>query len=275
MYSLLKAVSCDLLQHNEDLDANKTRNDTASLEKNISRIDQNKRKIDQLKEKLHMKLSALDAVKASKKQDDSKIIEVLDGDIKKIRRDISIYQTHIHKTQMWCENMGKWRTSILKARVTTDDSEPNSTDSILLFEIQVQLFESNYNEDDPNEDAKNAQNSRQFKEGWFIFRSIKQFEALHENLHDICSSDINKLFKKIPSLKRHLSGKHIDEDKMKKTTYILDDYLKIVSKDESLSQSEALYTFLCPSPDFYRQKLEKSNYVTNEEKFSISSIFRR
>lgn len=57
---------------------------------------------------------------------------------------------------------------------------------------------------------------------------------------------------------------------------LLDDYLKFVSKDESLSQSEALYTFLCPSPDFYRQKLEKSNYINpTDEKFSIiPSIFR-
>ncbi len=137
------------------------------------------------------------------------------------------------------------------------------------------LFNSNYPQ------AKGAENPRRssggtFKEGWFIFRSIKQFEALHESLRDICSSDINKLFKKIPSLKKHLSGKHVDEDKVKKTTYLLDDYLKFVSKDESLSQSEALYTFLCPSPDFYRQKIEKSNVNNqNEDKFSISSIFRR
>jgi len=50
-----------------------------------------------------------------------------------------------------------------------------------------------------------------------------------------------------------------------------------VSKDESLSQSEALYTFLCPSPDFYRKKLEKTNYLTaqaEERPFSLTSIFR-
>jgi len=37
------------------------------------KIDQNKRKVDQLKEKLHMKLSALNAVKESKKQSESKV----------------------------------------------------------------------------------------------------------------------------------------------------------------------------------------------------------
>ena len=148
-----QAAASSFSPHHEDSDANKTKTGASSLQENASKIDQNKRKIDQLKEKLHMKLSALDAVKASKKQDDSKIIEVLDGDIKKIKRDISIFQTHIHKTQMWCENMGNWRTSILKARVTTDDSDANSTDSILLFEIQVQLFDNNYSEDEATDQS--------------------------------------------------------------------------------------------------------------------------
>ncbi len=107
------------------------------------------------------------------------IVEVLDGDIKKLKRDISIYQTHIHKTQVWCENMGKWRTSILKARVTADDSDPSSAESILLFEIQVQLFESDSEMEAAGGSNQASNSSRQFKEGWFIYRSFKQFESLH------------------------------------------------------------------------------------------------
>ena len=37
------------------------------------KIDQNRRKIDQLKEKLHMKVSALNAVRDGKKQNESKV----------------------------------------------------------------------------------------------------------------------------------------------------------------------------------------------------------
>ena len=194
--------------------------------------------------------------------------------------------------------MGKWRTSILKARITSDETESTAgtaaaQENILLFEIQVQLF-GNETKDD-----KDNSYSSEFKEGWFIYRSMKQFETLHDNLNDISPSNINMLFKKLPSLKKHLTGrlslsqclyrltkqfpnlqlegKHIDEEKVKQATFILDDYLKLVSKDESLSQSDALYTFLCPSPDFYKRKLEKStsNSASADEKFSISSIFKR
>ena len=106
--------------------------------------------------------------------------------------------------------MGKWRTSILKARITTDETEntagtATSQENILLFEIQVQLFE-NASKDDDKDDKGNSYPS-EFKEGWFIYRSMKQFETLHDNLNDISPSNINMLFKKLPSLKKHLTGK--------------------------------------------------------------------
>lgn len=183
-----------------------------------------------------------------------------------------MYESHIHKTKVWCENMGKWRTSILKARITQDDIDgvtQNSAENILLFEIQVQLLES-----------LEASTS-----GWFIFKSLKEFETLHENLQDICSNNINVLFKKILSFRKHLSGKferlifcyglrlilmfnsgkHIDQEKIKQATFTLDDYLRCVSEDESLSQSEALYTFLCPS----------TPKPQTDEKFSIGSMFKK
>ena len=104
-----------------------------------------------------------------------------------------MYETHIHKTKVWCENMGKWRTSILKARITQDDADggtQNSSENILLFEIQVQLLESSENT----------------TSGWFIFKSMKEFETLHDNLQDICSNNINNLFKKILGFRKHLTG---------------------------------------------------------------------
>ncbi len=102
--------------------------------------------------------------------------------------------------------MGKWRTSILKARVTADDSDPSSAESILLFEIQVQLFESDSEMEAAGGSDQASNSSRQFKEGWFIYRSFKQFESLHQSLHEISSTDINNLFKKLPSLKKHMTG---------------------------------------------------------------------
>ena len=49
--------------------------------------------------------------------------------------------------------------------------------------------------------------------------------------------------------------------------------IKVVSKDERLAQSEAFYGFLCPSPDYYKNQIEKTSIVI-DDKFSIGSIFR-
>jgi hypothetical protein len=48
-----------------------------------------------------------------------------------------------------------------------------------------------------------------------------------------------------------------------------------VSKDERLAQSEAFYAFLCPNPDYYENRIEKVASTTLDDKFSISSIFKR
>ena len=51
----------------------------------------------------------------------------------------------------------------------------------------------------------------------------------------------------------------------------------MVSKDESLSQSNDLYKFLCPSPDSYneRKRDQLANRSSNDEKFFLKSLFKR
>ena len=50
----------------------------------------------------------------------------------------------------------------------------------------------------------------------------------------------------------------------------------MVSKDESLSQSNDLYKFLCPSPDFYNEKKNKhfAAKSSGDEKFFLTSLFK-
>jgi hypothetical protein len=106
---------------------------------NQSEININKKQVDSLKEKLNMKMSALNAIKTNgHQQDDSKVyklilkkrtnflllinftekrVEILDNDIRKLKHDISIYETHLQKTEIWIDNLGKWTT---KVRYTND-----------------------------------------------------------------------------------------------------------------------------------------------------------
>ena len=35
-----------------------------------------------------------------------KILEILENDVRKLRHDLSIFQTHILKTEVWCDNIG-------------------------------------------------------------------------------------------------------------------------------------------------------------------------
>ncbi len=52
--------------------------------------------------------------------------------------------------------------------------------------------------------------------------------------------------------------------------------LKCLSEDESLAQSEALYSFLCPSPDYFKNNEKSYSNLTNQDNrlFSLTSIFK-
>ena len=139
-----------------------------------------------------------------------------------LKQDLSMFQTHVRKTQEYISNMGNWRTTILKA--IPNNTKNNATneannDQTILFEIQVQLYEDNLDLEKSNDNN--------IKEGWFIHRSLKQFETLYESLYDISGLEINNQLKKFPKLKRQLSSKNIPEDKLKNATTIFDSYLKV------------------------------------------------
>jgi hypothetical protein len=146
-------------------------------------LTKNKKQIEILKGKLSMKESALEAMKrTSSQQLDSKIIEILENDIRHIKYEIEVFQAHIRKTEVWCENMGKWKAKVSSARITnpsetssgslsstsnitamnnatsssttsmtTKDSKSSDSSAIsnndnahILFEIHVQLHEVNH-----------------------------------------------------------------------------------------------------------------------------------
>ncbi len=171
---------------------------------------------------------------------------MLENDVKKLRHDLSIYHTHILKTEVWCDNIGKWTTRVNSARIISPNdpfltetgggnsstgsslnSSNNSNENLLLFEIHVQLHDDTVKTDKELSDDT-LMNKNQFRDGWVIYRSLKQFENLHEKLIELIPTNIKNQFKKIPNLKRHLLSKNFDDDKIKQATLILNAYLKVI-----------------------------------------------
>lgn len=259
--------------------------------------DPNKIQVESLNEKLSMKLAALNAFKSNGYQQyDSKLVEVLKNDIEKLKHDISIYESHIQKTELWCENIGKWKTKVTGVRQPNASnlgihsislanvshlasasslSAPASTaiETAPMFEIHVEL------RDDEkiltgNATAATASKNARFREGWVIYRSYRQFETLNDTLIELISPELRAKFKRIPSSSLKRASKSLDEEKSRKITNLVDDYLRAICTDESLSQSEALYTFLCPSPDYFKRSNSQIIQNQSDEKFSIGSIFK-
>lgn len=249
-----------------------------------------------------------------------KLVEVLRNDIEKLKRDISVYESHIQKTELWCDNMGKWKTKVVGMRQQVV-AQPGSISSMAsssqqggylnglsassamsasmaaaasssgggggggsggeiyypLFEIHVELC------DDDGSDSSSDGTAR---EGWVIYRSFRQFEALNTALIELIPLELKAKFKRIPSasaLRQRTAGQSVrlDEERARHITAALDDYLRAISLDESLAQSEALYTFLCPSPDYFKRLTgantggyTAANGASGDEKFSIGSIFK-
>jgi sorting nexin-25 len=167
----------------------------------------------------------------------------------------------------------------------TNRQNISNSESVILFQIQVKLQEDNkYDLIDQN-NYENDEISL-FREGWVIYRNLKEFDTLNQSLHDILPYDLRQKFKTIPTvLRRRLSSKILTQDKIEKTRLILDDYLKSITEDESLAQSEALYTFLCPSMDYFKRSSDSesggsgslsggqnSNSAEEGSKFSLVSL---
>ena len=164
---------------------------------------------------------------------------MLENDVRKLRHDLSIYHTHLLKTEVWCDNIGKWSTRVSSARfVSPNDpfltennantANNNSNENLVLFEIYVEMKNdiNNLEGEEIFDYSLNSEN--QFKDGWVIYRSLKQFENLHEKLFEIIPADIKNQFRKIPNLKRNLLSKNFNDEKIKQATLILNDYLKVI-----------------------------------------------
>ncbi|XP_067663522.1 sorting nexin-25-like isoform X1 [Haliotis asinina] len=190
-------------------------------------------KMQQLDEKLANKTQALQAIKSSQKPDEKtkKVEDDMDQEIEKIQEEKRKLEAHISRTQLWIDHQGTWMAQVHNAEVSQSGTDRLAPSFILVIYLRGS-----------QPGAQELQNSSQ---GWVVSRSLDDFYALHEKLVQI-GPWLKK--KELPSVGMTFF-KSIDAAFLEKAKKSLNEYLIEVMKDERMTQSEALYAFLTPSPE--------------------------
>lgn len=202
-------------------------------------------KLRELNEKLEYKRQALNSIQNAPKPD-KKIVSKLKEEIILIEKERADLQLHIARTDWWCENLGMWRASITSGEVTEENGE-----QMPCYFVMVSLQEVG------GVETKN----------WTVPRRLSEFQNLHRKLSE-CFPSLKKV--QLPSLSK-LPFKSIDQKFMEKSKNQLNKFLQNLLSDERLYQSEALYAFLSPSPDY----LKVIDVQGKKPTFSLSSFLER
>ncbi|CAH0561356.1 unnamed protein product [Brassicogethes aeneus] len=206
-----------------------------------------KRKLYQLQEKYMNKSQALSALRNSLRPE-SKILNKLEKEVEWLQGEQRQLEAHLNRTEVWGENLGKWRANVQSAEIP-DEKEPPQ------FVLVVQM------ENDTGEGEECIST------GWVVCRSLGQFQELHKKLRPMCS-DMRNL--ELPSNTfKFLFGK-IDKATLERAKQQIQKYLDFVLKDERLNQSEAIYSFLSPSSEHLKQ----SSPNPKKSRFFFSTLFK-
>ncbi|XP_026978427.1 sorting nexin-25 isoform X2 [Sagmatias obliquidens] len=209
-------------------------------------------KLRELNEKLDYKRQALNSIQNAPKPD-KKIVSKLKEEIILIEKERTELQLHMARTDWWCENLGMWKASItsgefrqqhhacspgasLTAHVLRESLPSALSLSLVLVEPPFQVTEEN-GEQMPC---------------YFV----------------MCFPSLKKV--QLPSLSK-LPFKSVDQKFMEKSKNQLNKFLQNLLSDERLCQSEALYAFLSPSPDY----LKVIDVQGKKSTFSLSSFLER
>uniref|UniRef100_UPI00398F313C sorting nexin-25 n=1 Tax=Pristiophorus japonicus TaxID=55135 RepID=UPI00398F313C len=201
-------------------------------------------KLRHLNEKLEYKRQALGSIQNSPKPD-RKIVTKLKDEISTMEKEHSDLQQHIVRTDWWCENLGQWKATISSSEVVEENGE-----QMPCYSVTVQLS--------PPDPENN---------GWTVTRKLSEFQTLHRKLCE-CFPILKKV--QLPSISK-LPFKSIDQKFLDKSKNQLNNFLQKLLTDERLCQSEALYGFLSPSPEY----LKVVDVQGKKSTFSLSSFLER
>ncbi|XP_074128981.1 sorting nexin-25 [Sminthopsis crassicaudata] len=202
-------------------------------------------KLRELNEKLDYKKQALHSIQNAPKPD-RKIVSKLKEEIILMEKERNDLQLHIARTDWWCENLGMWKAFINSGEVLEENGE-----QMPCYFVMVSLQEVG------GVETKN----------WTVPRKLSEFQNLHRKLSE-CFPSLKKV--QLPSLSK-LPFKSVDHKFMEKSKNQLNTFLQKLLSDERLCQSEALYAFLSPSPDY----LKVIDVQGKKSTFSLSSFLER
>ncbi|XP_051038319.1 sorting nexin-25 isoform X2 [Phodopus roborovskii] len=202
-------------------------------------------KLRELSEKLEYKRQALSSIQNAPKPD-KKIISKLKDEILLIEKECTDLQLHMARTDWWCENLGLWKAAITNAEVTEENGE-----QMPCYFVRVNLQEVG------GVETKN----------WTVPRRLSEFQNLHRKLSE-CVPSLKKV--QLPSLSK-MPFRSIDHKFLEKSKNQLNKFLQNLLSDERLCQSEALYAFLSPSPDY----LKVTDVQGKKTSFSLSSFLEK
>uniref|UniRef100_A0A8C6QS01 Sorting nexin 25 n=1 Tax=Nannospalax galili TaxID=1026970 RepID=A0A8C6QS01_NANGA len=202
-------------------------------------------KFRELSEKLEYKRQALSSIQNAPKPD-KKIVSKLKDEILVMEKECTDLQLHMARTDWWCENLGMWKAFITSAEVTEENGE-----QIPCYFVTVNLQEVG------GVETKN----------WTVPRRLSEFQNLHRKLNE-CVPSLKKV--QLPSLSK-LPFKSVDHKFLEKSKNQLNKFLQNLLSDERLCQSEALYAFLSPSPDY----LKVIDVQGKKNSFSLSSFLEK
>ncbi|XP_041488427.1 sorting nexin-25 isoform X2 [Microtus oregoni] len=177
---------------------------------------------------------------------DELIISKLKDEILLIEKECTDLQLHMARTDWWCENLGLWKATITSAEVTEENGE-----QMPCYFVRVNLQEVG------GVETKN----------WTVPRRLSEFQNLHRKLSE-CVPSLKKV--QLPSLSK-LPFKSIDHKFLEKSKNQLNKFLQNLLSDDRLCQSEALYAFLSPSPDY----LKVIDVQGKKNSFSLSSFLEK
>ncbi|XP_063090732.1 sorting nexin-25 [Cavia porcellus] len=202
-------------------------------------------KLRELNEKLEYKRQALNSIQNAPKPD-KKIVSKLKDEILLIEKERTDLQLHMARTDWWCENLGMWKASITSGEVTEENGEQMPCYFVMVSLQEVRGIET---------------------KNWTVPRRLSEFQNLHRKLSE-CVPSLKKV--QLPSLSK-LPFKSIDHKFMEKSKNQLNKFLQNILSDERLCQSEALYAFLSPSPDY----LKVIDVQGKKNSFSLSSFLEK
>ncbi|CAB4064123.1 SNX25 [Lepeophtheirus salmonis] len=206
--------------------------------------------LSRINEKHRNKSQALKALKKSLKPD-SKVLNLLKDELEHLGSQKKEVESHLSKTESWMERIGQWRSHCQSVRHLPGDSDD--------FEAVLIIFVPITNANDIS--------SCTGPSSWTLVRRGHEINSFHKEITPYVTWIKNM---EVPSTPKSIFSRQPNKAGLEKTRMMVQQYMDTVLNDEQLNHSEAVYSFLSPSPDH----LKRLGSVISSKNQSLMNRFR-